>query len=106
MSNVVNHKSVNRKFSMALHAQTFKTRTITAAVFLVVMLCGLLINQWTFLILFSVIHYGCWIEYQKLIELIDSDYKNITPFHKYGVRVLGWGFMLWLTNPAFDIGEI
>ncbi|HEY6976518.1 MAG TPA: phosphatidate cytidylyltransferase [Chitinophagaceae bacterium] len=91
---------------MALHAKTFKTRTITAAVFVVVMLGGLLINQWTFLILFSIIHFGCWIEYQKLIELIDSDYKNITPFHKYGVRVLGWGFMLWVTNPAFDMGEI
>jgi phosphatidate cytidylyltransferase len=91
---------------MALHAETFKTRTTTAAVFVVVMLSGLLINQWTFLILFSIIHFGCWMEYQKLIELIDSDYKNITPFHKYGVRLLGWGFMLWVTNSAFDIGEI
>jgi phosphatidate cytidylyltransferase len=91
---------------MALHTETFKTRTITAAVFVVVMLSGLLINQWTFLILFSIIHYGCWIEYQKLIALIDDDYKNITPFHKYGVRLLGWGFMLWVTNSAFDIGGI
>jgi len=91
---------------MALHAKTFKTRTITAAVFVVVMLSGLLINQWTFLILFSIIHFGCWAEYQKLIDLIDDDYKNITPFHKHGVRLLGWGFMLWVTNPAFDIGAI
>src|SRR6476620_478185 len=91
---------------MALHAKTFKTRTITAVVFVAVMLSGLLINQWTFLILFSIIHFGCWIEYQKLISLIDDDYKNITPFHKYGVRLLGWGFMLWVTNPAFDMGEI
>ena len=102
---ITNYKS-NRRSFMALHAKTFKTRTITAAVFVVVMLSGLLINQWTFLILFSIIHFGCWIEYQKLIELIDDDYKNITPFHKYGVRLLGWGFMLWVTNPAFDIGEI
>jgi len=68
---------------MALHAKTFKTRTITAAVFVVVMLSGLLINQWTFLMLFSIIHFGCWAEYQKLIDLIDDDYKNITPFHKH-----------------------
>jgi phosphatidate cytidylyltransferase len=102
---IESHKS-NRESFMALHAETFKTRTITAVVFVVVMLSGLLINQWTFLILFSIIHFGCWIEYQKLIELIDDDYKNITPFHKYGVRLLGWGFMLWVTNPAFDIGEI
>ncbi len=91
---------------MALHAETFKTRAITAAVFVIVMLSGLLINQWTFLILFSIIHFGCWIEYQKLIVLIDPDYKIITPFHKYGVRLLGLGFMLWLTNSAFDIGNI
>jgi len=70
------------------------------------MLSGLLINQWTFLILFSIIHYGCWIEYQKLIALIDSDYNNISPFHKYGVRLLGFGFMLWVTTDAFKIGAI
>jgi phosphatidate cytidylyltransferase len=91
---------------MALNLQTFKTRTLTAAVFVIIMLSGLLINQWTFLILFSVIHYCCWIEYQKLIALIDADYKNISPFHKYGVRLLGFGFMLWVTTDAFKIGEV
>lgn len=91
---------------MALNVETFKIRTLTAAVFVVIMLSGLLINQWTFLILFSIIHYGCWVEYQKLITLIDADYKNISPFHKYGVRVLGFGFMFWVTNDAFKIGEV
>src|SRR5438045_99206 len=65
---------------MALNVETFKTRTLTAAVFVVVMLSGLLINQWTFLILFSIIHYGCWVEYQKLITLIDPDFNNISTF--------------------------
>jgi phosphatidate cytidylyltransferase len=91
---------------MALNVETFKTRTLTAAVFVVIMLSGLLINHWTFLILFSIIHYGCWVEYQKLITLIDADYKNISPFHKYGVRLLGFGFMFWVTNDAFKIGEV
>jgi len=91
---------------MALNLQTFKTRTLTAIVFVVIMLGGLLINQWTFLVLFSVIHYGCWIEYQKLIALIDNDYKNISPFHKYGIRLLGFGFMLWVTTDAFKIGDV
>ena len=40
-------------FLMAFNWQTFKTRTLTAAVFVVVMLAGLLINRWTFFILFS-----------------------------------------------------
>jgi len=55
---------------MAFNWQTFKTRTLTAAVFVVVMLAGLLINRWTFFILFSVIHFGCWWEYLKLMNII------------------------------------
>jgi len=57
-------------FLMAFNWQTFKTRTLTAAVFVVVMLAGLLINRWTFFILFSVIHFGCWWEYLKLMNII------------------------------------
>ena len=67
---------------MAFNIQTFKTRTLTAIVFAVIMLSGLLINQWTFLILFSIIHIGCWIEYFKLVGLIDSDYVQINSIHK------------------------
>ena len=91
---------------MAFNLQTFKTRALTAAIFVIVMLSGLLVNHWTFLILFSVIHFGCWVEYQKLVAQIDEGYKNINPFHKYGVMILGWGFMLWMTNDAFNIADI
>lgn len=86
---------------MAFNWQTFRTRTITAAVFVVVMLAGLLFNHWTFFILFSVIHFGCWIEYQRIVGLIDKDYAGITPFHKYGVMIAGWCIMLYFTNDAF-----
>jgi len=55
---------------MAFNWQTFRTRTLTAAVFVVVMLAGLLINRWTFFLLFLVIHFGCWWEYLKLIKII------------------------------------
>ena len=91
---------------MAFNFQTFKTRTLTAIIFAAVMLSGLLINQWTFFILFSIIHFGCWIEYQKLVGLIDPDYKNISPFHKYAVMLLGWMFMFWMTNHAYKIGTV
>ena len=53
---------------MAFNWQTFRTRTLTAIVFVAVMLAGLLINRWTFFILFSVIHFGCWWEYLQLME--------------------------------------
>ena len=80
---------------MALNIQTLKTRALTAVIFVIVMLCGLLINYWSFFILFSIIHFGCWFEYQKLMGLIDKDYSNISIFHKYAVMLCGYGFMLW-----------
>jgi len=88
---------------MAFNWQTFKTRTITAAVFAAVMLTGLLWNHWSFFILFSIIHFGCWLEYQKLVGLIDPGYKEITPFHKYGVMLMGWCLLLWFTGDIYTI---
>jgi phosphatidate cytidylyltransferase len=88
---------------MALNVATFKTRTLTAAVFVVVMLTGLLWSPWSFFILFSFIHFGCWVEYQKLVGLTDPDYTGISPFHKYGVMLAGWCMMLYFTNDSFTI---
>jgi len=91
---------------MALNVATFRTRALTALVFTAVMLAGLLWNHWSFLILFSVIHFGCWIEYQRLVGLIDPDYTKITRFHKYGVMLAGWCIMLFFTNNILYIGNI
>jgi phosphatidate cytidylyltransferase len=90
---------------MALHKGTFKTRSVTAAIFVAVMLVGLLINHWTFFILFSVIHFGCWVEYQKLVGRIDNEYTNISSFHRYGFMLAGWFVMLYFTNNDFRIGD-
>ncbi|TAH06081.1 MAG: phosphatidate cytidylyltransferase, partial [Sphingobacteriales bacterium] len=75
---------------MAFNWQTFKTRSLTALLFVAVMLAGLFINHFTFFILFSIIHFGCWIEYQQLVEKIDPGYKEINPLHRYGVMLAGW----------------
>jgi len=91
---------------MAFNLQTFKTRALTAIVFVVIMLAGLLVNHWTFFILFTIIHFGCWIEYQKLIGLIDPEYQKITPVHKYGVMVAGWAFMLFMAGSGYSINNI
>lgn len=63
---------------MAFNWQTFKTRALTAIIFVAVMSFGLLWSPWSFFVLFSVIHFGCWIEYQKLIGLIDPEYTQVT----------------------------
>ena len=55
---------------MAFNWKTFKTRTLTAIIFVAVMLTGLLWNYWSFVILFLVIHFGCWWEFVKLIKKI------------------------------------
>ncbi len=57
---------------MAFNLQAFKTRTLTAIIFAAVMLTGLLWNHWSFLILFSIIHFGCWWEFIKLLKKIDK----------------------------------
>lgn len=90
---------------MALHRGTFKTRSLTAIIFVVVMLAGLLINHWTFFLLFTIIHFGCWVEYQKLIRLIDKDYKSISELHRYGIMIAGWCVMLYFTNNDFRFGD-
>ena len=91
---------------MAFNLQTFKTRATTAIIFVLVMLAGLLWNHWSFFILFSIIHFGCWLEYQKLMGLIDPEYQKIKPVHKYGVMIAGWAFMLAMTNNAYLLGNL
>lgn len=57
---------------MALNKEVFRTRAISALFFVAIMLSGLLWNIWSFLVLFLIIHAGCWWEYVKLIEKIEN----------------------------------
>ena len=91
---------------MTFDFNTFKTRALTAIVFVALMLAGLLYNYWSFFILFSVIHFGCWIEYQKLVALIDPEYKTVSSFHRNIVMLLGFSFMLYMTNGAYKISRV
>lgn len=91
---------------MAFNWQTFKTRSLSALIFVAVMGVGLFWNYWSFFILFSIIHFGCWLEYQKLIGQIDKDYAAINPVHKYGVIIAGLCIMLFFCCNIFSIGNI
>ena len=88
---------------MAFNVATFKTRALTAVIFVVVMLAGLLWNAWSFLLHFTIIHFGCWYEFQRLIAKIDPGYKDISSFHKWGIVLAGYGLMLWMTLDKFTI---
>ncbi len=55
---------------MAFDTKTFRTRALTSIVFVVIMLVGLLWNGWSFVILLTIIHFGCWFEFIRLIRKI------------------------------------
>jgi phosphatidate cytidylyltransferase len=98
---------------MALNLSVFKTRSLTAVIFVVVMLTGLLWNPWSFLLLFTVIHFGCWFEYRKIIVRIDKNYETISPLHRYSAPMAGWCGMLYcfvpdlyfVRVPLYEIGK-
>src|SRR5580765_2036134 len=85
---------------MAFNWKTFKTRALTAIIFAALMLAGLLWNQWSFLILISIIHFGCWREYFKLLEKI---YK--TTYHwltRFGLMAFGFAIILRFCGNQFQ----
>ncbi|TAD81744.1 MAG: phosphatidate cytidylyltransferase [Bacteroidetes bacterium] len=87
---------------MALNKAVFKTRALTALVFVAVMLCGLLLSTSSFFVLFSIIHFGCWAEYLTLLQGI---YR--TRFHRYfgwGIALVGYSLVLAACPPALSIG--
>ncbi len=79
---------------MAFNWPVFRTRALTAIVFVAVMLTGLLWNYWSFFLLFTVIHFGCWWEYLRLMQKIYNVEYNINL--KLGLMVFGFGVMLYM----------
>ena len=68
---------------MAINLATLKTRSLTALIFVAVMLGGLLWNEWSFLTLFTLVHFGCWIEFNKILKKIYS--KNHLVYLLFGI---------------------
>jgi phosphatidate cytidylyltransferase len=86
---------------MAFHLQTFKTRSLTAVVFVIVMLAGLLWNKWSFVILFTVIHFGCWHEFIKLMKKIYG--SNYLPNIFLGLFYITFPIIMMLTLGFFGV---
>ena len=72
-----------------MNIETLRTRSLTAIVFVAVMLTGLLWNKWSFLILFTGVHFGCWYEFVPLIKKIYGD--KYLPYCLFG--------LLYITMP-------
>lgn len=88
---------------MAFNLKTFRTRTLTAVIFGAVMLTGLLWNQWSFLILFSIIHFGCWWEFFNLLEKIHS--SSVHRYIRLGFILTGFSIMLLFTDTSYRIND-
>ncbi len=85
---------------MALNMATFRTRAATAGVFVAVMLLGLLTSPWTFFLLFTVIHFGCWVEYNRLARKIVPTFPGNTLL-PYAAMGAGWFFMIYSSGLSF-----
>jgi len=91
---------------MASNASILKQRTLSAIVFVIIMLTGLIWNNWSFFTLFLIIQLGCLYEYQKLLALIYPSYQNISALHKWGLLVVGCLMMMTLAPVDLNINAV
>lgn len=88
---------------MPLNKQVFRTRAISAIFFVIIMMAGLLWNVWSFLLLFLIIHAGCWWEFVRLFEKIEN-----IKLHNYAVMgfiTTGMALMLIFCGDVFVFGN-
>ena len=83
---------------MSFNFSVFRVRALSAIAFVIVMVAGLIWNNWSFFSLFVIIATGCLYEFQKLLELISPDYKNKSAIHKWGLLLLGAALMFTLSK--------
>jgi phosphatidate cytidylyltransferase len=91
---------------MAFNFSVLKVRTLSAIVFVAIMMAGLFWNSWSFFVLFLMIQLGCLYEYQKLIALITPGYKNISTLHHWGLLVLGSLLLMAIGPVDLSLGGI
>lgn len=81
---------------MAFNFSVFKVRALSAIFFVAIMLAGLLVNSWSYFILFLMIQVGCLYEYQKLMRSIFSSYASISKIHQWGLLIVSVCMMMSL----------
>ena len=91
---------------MAFNFSVLKVRAMSALVFVIIMLGGLLWNNYSFFTLFIVIAMGCLFEYQKLLALIYPKYKTISLLHKWGFYILAAGIMFTLSAKILPLNAV
>lgn len=91
---------------MALNKEIFQTRAKTAIVYAAIMLTGLFWNEWSFFILFSIVHFGAWYEFQKLSSLIYPEVQWRLLLDRLLFPIIGWGVMLMSSAGSLAINGL
>lgn len=91
---------------MAWNQQVFATRSLTAFFFVIVMLVGILWNQWSFLILFTMIHAGCRFEYDRLLATIYPPYAAHLELRQLLNIAGGSCLLLFIMEPAIFLNKL
>lgn len=86
---------------MGFNKATFATRAVSAIVFAGIMLVGFFVHQWSFYLLFLLIHILAWREYQQLISKITPSYAYTPKIFRAMPIVFGCGFMCYCIQ-AYD----
>jgi phosphatidate cytidylyltransferase len=88
---------------MAFNWQIFQRRTLTAFVFAAVVLTGLFWNHWSFFVLVSIIHFGCWWEYFNLVEKMHHHVIHRTT--RLGFMLLGYSVLLLFCRQVYAMNS-
>jgi phosphatidate cytidylyltransferase len=88
---------------MAFNISVFKTRALTALIFVVIMCAGIFVNAWIFALLFFIIGMGCIWEATKLSFFYHTAQQNIPHKHNsaYAVLLYSSVYFLILYNVLF-----
>jgi phosphatidate cytidylyltransferase len=87
----------------SLNKEVFITRAKTAVVYAAVMLTALFWNEWSFLIIFSIIQFGAWYEFRKLVVQITNSALGKPVLLPLSLSFLGWGLLLAATAESIDV---
>ncbi len=88
---------------MALQVATLRTRALTALMFVAVMVAGLFINAWSYLLLFLLLLTGAWIEFRKLIDRIGQ--RTTHPYVLLGWILNGWAMGILFAGERYTLGS-
>ncbi|RYY99272.1 MAG: phosphatidate cytidylyltransferase [Chitinophagaceae bacterium] len=91
---------------MAFNWSTFRTRALTAIVFVAVMAAGLFWNRWSFVALFTLVHFGAWREYRKLVGVFQPSFPRDHPALRFGIPLGGWCILLYFTQGGLNTGSL